>query len=119
MKIGIRALTMAALSVCAMMAAAVVSVRTADAQAGTYHMWCVVPDYRAGVAYYTSVFVSTDAASYSHDVPFTNFVQSRYSQTAQLGQCYTNDSYANAQGAKTHDMSRGVFDSVIDTGWRP
>jgi|GEM_PF-3259063 len=119
MKVGIPVLSMAAVSVCAMMTAAIMSVRPADAQDSTHHMWCVVPDYRAGVAYYTSVFVSTDPNSYGHTVPFTNFVQSRHSQTAQLGQCYTNDSYANAQSAKAHDMSRGVFDSVIDTGWRP
>jgi hypothetical protein len=119
MKFGLRALSAAVIAVCAMMTAGVISAQRANAQDSTYHMWCVVPDYRAGVAYYTSVFVSSDAASYSHDAPFTNFVQSRYGQTAQLGQCYTNDSYANAQNAKTHDMSRGVFDSVVDTGWRP
>jgi len=42
---------MAAVSVCAMMTAAIMSVRPADAQDSTQHMWCVVPDYRAGVAY--------------------------------------------------------------------
>lgn len=119
MKIGIRALAFSAVSVFTVATAAVTPVRPAAAQGMTYYMWCVVPDYRTGTAYFSAIFTSSDAASYSHDVPFTNFVQTRYSSTAQLGQCRTHDSYDYAQQTKTAEMSRTVFDRNTDTGWRP
>jgi hypothetical protein len=119
MKFSIRALTLAAVGLLTIATAAVAPVRPAAAQGMTYYIWCVVPDYRTGTAYFSSIFTASEADIYSHAVPFTNVVQSRYSQTAQLGQCRTNETYEYAQQTKTLEMSRTVFDHNIDIGWRP
>lgn len=119
MKFDLRTVAAAALAAGAVLTAETIAVAPAHAQNGSYYMWCVLNDYRGDTAYYSGVFTSTNEMSYSHDVPFANFVESRYGVSGAHAQCYTDDTQANAQNAKSSDMSRGVFRSVVDTGWRP
>ena len=117
MKVNLRSLTVLSLIFGALTLTAPPS---AQAQNSSYYMWCVMLDYRQPATYYSSVFLSSNEASYGHDVPFANFVESRYGSYGMHAQCYTDDSQSHAQYAKSQDMygNQGSY-TVVDTGWSP